>query len=127
MLCHEHTSASRLRKADWAAGVRDTLGWPAWSRLTTLAPSHVDLQGRTFRLDWSGERPVLAARIQQLLGLRGTPTVGPGEPVMLHLLAPNMRVQQITDDLAGFWSGAYHDIRKELRARYPKHAWPEDP
>jgi ATP-dependent helicase HrpB len=70
---------------------------------------------------------VLAARIQQLLGVRTTPTVGPGEPVLVHLLAPNRRVQQITDDLAGFWTGAYLEIRKELRARYPKHAWPETP
>jgi ATP-dependent helicase HrpB len=48
-------------------------------------------------------------------------------PVLLHLLAPNMRVQQITDDLASFWADAYAEVRKELRRRYPKHAWPEDP
>jgi len=127
MLCHDHPSAGKLQRADWAGAVRDTLGWPSWSRLNALAPTGLELGGRRFRLDWTGDRPVLAARIQQLLGVRSTPTVGPGERVMLHLLAPNMRVQQITDDLAGFWTGAYPEIRKELRARYPKHAWPECP
>jgi len=126
-LCHTHPSTSTLRRADWSGAVRDTIGWPAWRRLNELAPPSLDVRGRSFRLDWSGERPVLAARIQQLLGVRTTPTVGPGEPVLVHLLAPNRRVQQITDDLAGFWTGAYLEIRKELRARYPKHAWPETP
>ncbi len=126
-LCAEHRSVGELQRADWAAAVRDTLGWPLWSRLNDLAPARIDLADRSFRLDWTGERPVLAARIQQLLGVRTTPTVGPGEPVLLHLLAPNQRVQQITDDLAGFWTGSYPAIRKELRARYPKHAWPETP
>ena len=69
-----------------------------------------------------------AARIQQLFGLKQTPRVAGGRvPVLLHLLAPNMRTQQITGDLESFWTTTYPQVRKELRRRYPKHAWPEDP
>jgi ATP-dependent helicase HrpB len=71
---------------------------------------------------------VLATRIQDLFGVRETPRVAGGRvPVLLHLLAPNQRPQQVTDDLAGFWQRTYPQVRKELRRRYPKHAWPEDP
>jgi len=71
---------------------------------------------------------VLAARIQQLFGLRRTPTVARGRvPVMVHLLAPNMRPVQITQDLESFWATTWAEVRKDLRGRYPKHAWPEDP
>src|SRR5206468_437974 len=76
----------------------------------------------------AGRPPVLAVRIQELFGLRATPRVAGGRvPVLLHLLAPNMRPQQVTDDLESFWSRTYPSIRNELRRRYPKHAWPEDP
>ena len=71
---------------------------------------------------------MLAARIQELFGLAETPRVAGGRvPVLLHLLAPNHRPQQVTDDLASFWANTYQVVRKDLRARYPKHAWPEDP
>jgi ATP-dependent helicase HrpB len=75
-----------------------------------------------------GRPPVLAARIQELFGLTETPRVAGGRVrVLLHLLAPNYRPQQVTDDLASFWANTYQQVRKDLRARYPKHAWPEDP
>ena len=71
---------------------------------------------------------MLATRIQDLFGVRETPRVAAGRvPVLLHLLAPNQRPQQVTDDLASFWQRTYPQVRKELRRRYPKHAWPEDP
>jgi len=80
------------------------------------------------RLDYSGPRPVLAVRLQELFGQRETPRLaGSTVPVLLHLLAPNQRPQQITDDLAGFWERTYATVRKDLRARYPKHSWPDDP
>jgi ATP-dependent helicase HrpB len=67
-------------------------------------------------------------RIQELFGLAETPRVAGGRvPVLLHLLAPNYRPQQVTDDLASFWANTYPQVRKDLRARYPKHAWPDDP
>src|SRR5439155_16134623 len=75
-----------------------------------------------------GRPPVLAVRIQEVFGLRDTPRLAAGRVrVLLHLLAPNQRPQQVTDDLASFWANTYQQVRKELRARYPKHAWPEDP
>src|SRR5205807_7670013 len=85
--------------------------------------------GNEIRLRYEeGRPPVLAARIQELFGLRETPRLAAGRaPVLLHLLAPNHRPQQVTDDLASFWSRTYPEVRKELRARYPRHAWPEDP
>ncbi len=72
-------------------------------------------------------RPVLAVRLQELFGMAEGPRIAGGIPVLLHLLAPNYRVEQITDDLASFWANTYAQVRKDLRARYPKHAWPEDP
>jgi ATP-dependent helicase HrpB len=75
-----------------------------------------------------GKPPVLAVRIQELFGMRETPRIAGGRvSVVLHLLAPNYRPQQITTDLASFWRNTYAEVRKELRRRYPKHAWPEDP
>jgi ATP-dependent helicase HrpB len=75
-----------------------------------------------------GRAPVLAARIQELFGLRDTPCIAACRVrVLLHLLGPNYRPQQVTDDLASFWANTYPQVRKDLRARYPRHAWPEDP
>ena len=72
--------------------------------------------------------PILAVRIQEMFGMTETPRIAGGRvPVLLHLLAPNMRPQQITDDLASFLNNTYQQVRKDLRGRYPKHAWPEDP
>src|SRR5262245_11739169 len=75
-----------------------------------------------------GRPPVLAVRIQELFGLSETPRIAGGRvAVLLHLLAPSMRPQQVTDDLESFWRNTYLEIRSELRRRYPEHAWPEDP
>ncbi|MEL6714069.1 MAG: ATP-dependent helicase C-terminal domain-containing protein, partial [Planctomycetota bacterium] len=82
------------------------------------------------RLDYGdgSSAPVLAVKIQELFGLLETPRVARGRvPVLLHLLAPNGRPQQVTDDLGSFWSTTYAQVRKDLRGRYPKHPWPEDP
>ncbi len=72
--------------------------------------------------------PVLAVRLQELFGLPATPRIAGGRvPVLLHLLAPNYRVEQVTTDLASFWANTYAHVRKDLRGRYPKHSWPDDP
>ena len=95
-----------------------------------LAPTHLTVPSGSRRaLDYGvGERPVLAVRLQELFGATTTPTVVEGRvPVLLHLLSPAGRPVQVTDDLAGFWHRAYPQVRSELRGRYPKHAWPEDP
>jgi ATP-dependent helicase HrpB len=94
-----------------------------------LAPTHLTVpSGSRVRLEYRTEGPpVLAARVQELFGARRTPTVLDGRvPVVLHLLSPAGRPVQVTEDLAGFWTGAYPQVRAELRGRYPKHAWPED-
>ncbi|MCB9669111.1 MAG: DEAD/DEAH box helicase [Alphaproteobacteria bacterium] len=127
VLCRRHTGFGELRKAPWRGTILDALPWNARQHLDANAPERVTLaSGNTARITYAGDVPVLAARIQHLMGTRETPRVG-GRPVLLHLLAPNGRPQQITDDLAGFWANTYHDVRKDLRARYPKHPWPEDP
>ena len=75
-----------------------------------------------------GRPPILAVRIQEIFGMVETPRIARGRVrVLMHLLAPNLRVSQVTDDLASFWANTYSQVRKDLRARYPKHSWPEDP
>jgi ATP-dependent helicase HrpB len=72
--------------------------------------------------------PVLAVKLQEVFGLKDTPRIARGRvPVLMHLLAPNRRPVQVTTDLKNFWNRTYREVRKELRARYPKHPWPEDP
>lgn len=129
-LCEGRKSFAQLRKADWIGPVRDHLGWKLWSELDQLAPERVEVpSGSNIRLRYTpGDPPVLAVRMQELFGARETPTVGRGRVrVRLELLAPNHRPQQITDDLAGFWERTWPEVRKQLRGRYPKHPWPEDP
>ena len=106
----------------------DRLTWPQRQQLDTLAPARFKAPGgRSYRISYPPQGPpVLAVPMQQLFGLTRTPTVA-GATVTLHLLAPNGRVQQVTDDLPGFWTRTWPEIRKELRGRYPKHKWPEDP
>lgn len=95
--------------------------------LDRLAPTHLPIPtGRRARVDYSGEVPVLAVKLQEMFGSLDTPRVA-GEPVLLHLLSPAGRPLQITADLAGFWAGSYEQVRREMRGRYPKHAWPQDP
>ncbi|MBA2482590.1 MAG: ATP-dependent helicase HrpB, partial [Planctomycetes bacterium] len=94
------------------------------------APSHLAVPtGNRIRLDYgAGAVPVLAVRLQELFGMRATPRIAGGAvPVLLHLLAPNYRVEQVTADLASFWANTYAHVRKDLRGRYPKHSWPDDP
>ncbi len=121
-------SLAEAARGDWVAALRGALTWPQQQALDTLAPSHLQVpSGSRVALQYPEEGPpVLAVRMAELFGLATTPTVA-GAPVRLHLLAPNFRVQQVTDDLAGFWARTWPEVRKELRARYPKHSWPEDP
>jgi ATP-dependent helicase HrpB len=84
--------------------------------------------GSNLPIDYSGEQPVLKVRIQEMFGWERTPAVAGGKlPVTLHLLSPASRPAQITRDLAGFWQHGYPQIKKELKGRYPKHFWPDDP
>lgn len=97
------------------------------ARLDELAPERIEVpSGSRVRVDYGGEQPVLAVKLQELFGLRETPTVS-GVPVLVHLLSPAGRPAAVTADLASFWKDGYRSVRAELRGRYPKHPWPEDP
>lgn len=119
-----------LRKAPWLAWVKNLLSPAQLQALEREAPERLTVpSGSRVAIRYeAGKRPVLAVRIQELFGLAETPHIAGGRvPLLLHLLAPNMRPQQVTDDLKSFWNDTYQRVRKELRARYPKHSWPEDP
>lgn len=118
-----------VRRLPWARILKDRLEWAQGKILEELAPSHISVpSGSRIRVDYRGEVPVLAVKLQELFGLRETPTVAEGRvPVMLHLLSPARRPLQMTRDLASFWSKGYAEVRKDMRGRYPKHPWPEDP
>ncbi len=98
-------------------------------RLETLAPSHVTVPtGSRLPIDYGEDPPVLAVRLQEMFGAKETPRVAGGKvPLLLHLLSPAGRPLQVTRDLAGFWATSYKAVRAEMRGRYPKHPWPEDP
>lgn len=106
-----------------------SLDWQLQYDLKRLAPTHLNVpSGSSIRLDYSGEEPVLAVKLQEMFGQTQTPTIVDGKVTLLiHLLSPARRPVQITRDLAGFWAGSYFDVRKDLRGRYPKHPWPDDP
>ncbi|GAA3111879.1 ATP-dependent helicase HrpB [Pseudonocardia yunnanensis] len=120
---------SDLGRIDAAAILRAMLDWRQAAVLDELAPERITVpSGSRIALDYSGERPVLAVRVQEALGWTASPTVAAGRlPVVLHLLSPAGRPAAITTDLASFWATGYPQVRAELRGRYPKHDWPEDP
>lgn len=123
------TGAADLQGLDLAVLLRSQLPWPEGADLDRLAPSHwASPSGRQVAIDYSGDVPVLAVRVQQLYGLSAHPTVADGRvPLQLHLLSPADRPIQITSDLPGFWTGSWADVRKDMAGRYPKHDWPVDP
>jgi ATP-dependent helicase HrpB len=129
-LCHGSHSFADLRKADWLGAIQSRLTPAQRQAVEREAPERLAVpSGNRITLRYEiGRPPVLAVRIQELFGMRETPRIAGGRVrVLLHLLAPNYRPQQVTDDLASFWANTYPRVRKELRARYPKHAWPDDP
>jgi ATP-dependent helicase HrpB len=128
-LCRGCRSLDELRQANWLGAVQSLVGHDRVAEIERLAPTHLAIKGKRHRLAYEpGQPPVVAIRIQELFGVTATPRVAGGRlPVLLHLLGPNHRPQQVTDDLAGFWERTYPQVRKELRRRYPKHAWPENP
>ena len=121
----EHASAA----LDLVALIRAELGWQKANLVDREAPERLDLPGgRSAALRYEKDRVVLGARVQHLFGLLETPRILGGRvPVVVELLAPNMRPVQVTADLAGFWRSSYQLVRKDLRGRYPKHDWPERP
>ncbi len=123
------TRRTQLARLDLGEALREQLTWQQRRDLDRLAPTHLAVpSGRQVEIDYGGEAPVLAVKLQELFGQRSTPAVADGRvPVVIHLLSPAGRPVQVTQDLAGFWQGSYAAVRAELRGRYPKHPWPEDP
>jgi ATP-dependent helicase HrpB len=123
-------SFADLRRAPLLDILQGALSYPQLEAVRREAPERLEVpSGSHIRLHYEpGKPPVLAARIQEMFGLAETPRVAAGRvPVLLHLLAPNGRPQQVTHDLRSFWENTYPQIRKELAGRYPKHSWPLDP
>jgi ATP-dependent RNA helicase HrpB len=119
-----------VRRLDLAGAIRARLTWEQRGSLDALAPTHITVPtGSRMAIDYaSPEAPVLAVRLQEMFGLSETPRIAGGRlPLTLHLLSPARRPVQVTRDLAGFWRDSYFDVRKELRGRYPKHYWPDNP
>jgi ATP-dependent helicase HrpB len=114
---------------DFSNALHALLNWRQQRRMEVMAPTHIIVpSGSRLPIDYSGPSPVLAVRIQEMFGASTTPAIADGRiPVILHLLSPAGRPAQITTDLAGFWQNSYPEVKKELKGRYPKHAWPDDP
>ncbi|AGA33637.1 ATP-dependent helicase HrpB [Thioalkalivibrio nitratireducens DSM 14787] len=121
---------SHLRTLDLGAALRALLDWPQQQRLDRIAPTHLTVpSGSRVAIDYGDPgNPVLAVRIQEVFGWSDTPRIGNDSvPLTLHLLSPARRPVQVTRDLAGFWARTYAEVKKDLKGRYPKHAWPDDP
>ncbi len=122
--------ARQLAALDLASILGNRLEYRRRMELDELAPTHLTVpSGSRIRLDYcQGDAPVLAVKLQELFGLARTPTICRGRvELLLHLLSPAGRPLQVTRDLKGFWDGSYHQVKKEMKGRYPKHPWPDDP
>ena len=123
----ELARGARISKLDMYAALMRQLPWPEASDMDTLAPERLEVpSGSSPRIDYSTGRPVVRVKLQECFGLATSPEAS-GVRVLFHLLSPAGRELAVTDDLKSFWDGPYQDVRKEMRGRYPKHPWPEDP
>lgn len=120
-----------FQRLDWHAILTSILPWELQAAAERLAPVRLAVpSGSQIKIVYSkeGTAPVMQVRLQEVFGLLETPSVNDGKiNVVLHLLSPGYKPVQVTQDLKSFWQTAYHEVRKQLRMRYPKHHWPEDP
>lgn len=123
------TRLSHFGQLDLSSVLRNLLLWPLPQQLDSQAPQTVSVpSGSNIRIDYSERPPVLAVRLQELFGQLDTPRIANGRQVLkLHLLSPARRPVQVTQDLANFWASTYIEVKKDLKGRYPKHFWPDDP
>lgn len=128
---HVPASVAELKRIDLCAAVWAIVPYELQAEVDRLAPSHVQVPtGSRIRVDYrqGAEAPVLSVRLQECFGLASTPCVDGGrQPVLMELLSPGFKPVQLTQDLQSFWQGTYFEVRKELRRRYPKHYWPDNP
>jgi ATP-dependent helicase HrpB len=108
-----------------------SLSWEQQQLLEQLAPAKLEVpSGSKIRIEYfmNGAQPVIAVRLQEVFGMTDTPMLNKGSiKTVLHLLSPGYKPVQVTTDLKSFWNTTYHEVKKELQRRYPKHAWPDDP
>jgi ATP-dependent helicase HrpB len=120
-----------LKRVNLEEALFHSLKWEQQQALEKLAPSKLEVpSGSKIRLEYfsNGSSPVLAVRLQEVFGLADTPRINNGRmPVLMHLLSPGYKPVQVTSDLKSFWNTTYFEVKKELKRRYPKHAWPDDP
>ncbi len=123
------TRREHLARVDLRAALHALLDWHRQRQLDEMAPTHLVVpSGSRIAVEYSGASPTLAVRLQEVFGWQETPRIAGGRvPVTLELLSPARRPVQVTRDLASFWARGYADVRKELKGRYPKHYWPDDP
>ena len=125
------TTAAELRRIDLEPVLWGLLSYPQQQAVDRLAPAHITVPtGSRIRVEYrqGADAPVVRVRLQECFGLRDTPRVDDGRrPVLMELLSPGFKPVQLTADLRSFWENTYFEVRKELRRRYPKHAWPDDP
>ena len=125
------STVSELRRIDLCDPIWSLLDWSQLQAVERYAPSHITVPtGSRIRVEYrqGADAPILRVRLQECFGLKDSPRVDEGRrPVLMELLSPGFKPVQLTSDLRSFWEGTYFEVRKELRRRYPKHAWPEDP
>ena len=120
-----------LKKINLSEALLQYLTWEQQQTLNTLAPAKINVpSGSNIVIEYlaNGETPILSVRLQEVFGMADTPTINNGKiPLVLHLLSPGFKPVQVTSDLRSFWNNTYFEVKKELKRRYPKHAWPDDP
>jgi ATP-dependent helicase HrpB len=120
-----------LKKINLSEALLQYLSWDQQQTLNSLAPAKINVpSGSNIGIEYlaNGETPILSVRLQEVFGMADTPTINNGKiPLVLHLLSPGFKPVQVTSDLRSFWNNTYFEVKKELKRRYPKHAWPDDP
>ncbi len=122
-------SVEQLRRVDLKQALLSRLDWVKRKDLDALAPERIKVPGGSnVRIEYAGDQPVLAVKLQELFGLVDSPRIAAGKvPVLIHLLSPAGRPLQVTADLKSFWVNVYPEVQKEMKGRYPRHPWPDDP
>ena len=117
-----------LKRLNLKPLLSNLLPWPLPNQLEQLAPARLTVpSGHSHNIDYSQQPPVLAVKLQELFGMQEAPCIGYGTALQVHLLSPAGQVLQVTQDLAHFWNTGYTQVKKEMKGRYPRHPWPDDP
>jgi len=123
------TTVNGFKKLDVLQILKSLINFEELSQLNKLAPERIKVpSGSNIKINYGESPPVLAVKLQEMFGVVETPSIANGNvKLLVHLLSPAGRPLQVTQDLAGFWKSSYFDVKKEMKGRYPKHPWPDDP